>query len=128
MPSSPQYYNGRFTNCYTWVDFLSSPTCMNVAVATKAEGGAVAGNYFKLNPIFMFISIMKKQISRLNFGKDDLAIACIGSNDYISYNKKDVNKVVGDQVKNVNKMIKKGAKNIIVMDVPDFHKRPLQKP
>ncbi|MFU9139019.1 SGNH/GDSL hydrolase family protein [Erwinia tasmaniensis] len=127
MPSSPQYYEGRFTNGYTWVDFLASPTCMNVAVVTKAEGGAVAGNYCKLNPIFMFISSMKKQISGLKFGRDDLAIACIGSNDYISYNKKDVNKVVNDQMKNINNMIKGGAKNIIVMGIPDFSHTPFAK-
>lgn len=127
MPSSPQYYNGRFTNGYTWVDFLASPAYMDVAVETKAEGGAVAGNYCKLNPLFMFISSMKKQIHGMKFSKNDLAISCIGSNDYISYNKKDVNKVVNDQIANINKMIKKGAKNIIVVGVPDFSQTPFAK-
>lgn len=127
MPSSPQYYNGRFTNGYTWVDFLASPAYMDVAVETKAEGGAVAGNYCKLNPLYMFISSMKKQISGIKFSKDDLAISCIGSNDYITYNKKDVKKVVNDHITNINKMIKKGAKNIIVIGLPDFSQTPFAK-
>jgi len=124
IPSAPQYYDGRFTNGYTWVDFLSSPAYMNVDVENKAEGGAVAGSYNKLNPVFMFISSMSKQIKKLRFHEHDLSIISIGSNDYITFHKKDINKVVSDQVKNINKMIKHGAKNIIVMGVPDFSQTP----
>lgn len=124
IPSAPQYYDGRFTNGYTWVDFLSSPAYMNVEVENKAEGGAVAGNYCKLNPVFIFISSMSKQIKGVRFNERDLAIVSIGSNDYISFKKENVSKVIGDQVKNINKMIKHGAKNIIVMGVPDFSQTP----
>lgn len=127
IPSALQYYDGRFTNGYTWVDLLSSPTYMNVDVENKAEGGAVAGNYCKINPIFMFISSMKKQIKRLTFNENELAIVCIGSNDYITFDKKDVNKVINNQVKNINKMIKKGARNIVVMGIPDLSKTPYTK-
>lgn len=124
MPSSSQYYDGRFTNGYTWVDFLSSPAYMNATVETRAEGGAVAGSYSKFNPVFMFISSMKKQVSRLKFSKDSLVFASIGSNDYITFNKKNVDKVVSHQIKNIKKMIEKGARNIIVMGVPDFSQTP----
>lgn len=124
IPSAPQYYDGRFTNGYTWVDFLSSPAYMNVEAENKAEGGAVAGTYCKLNPVFMFISSMSTQVKNLRFNERDLAIVSIGSNDYITFDKKNVNKVVGDLVKNLNKMIKHGAKNVIVMGVPDFSQTP----
>lgn len=124
MPSSSQYYDGRFTNGYTWVDFISSPAYNHAAVETRAEGGAVAGSYCKLNPVFMFISSMKKQVSRLKFSKESLIFSSIGSNDYITFNKKDVNKVVNDQVKNIKRVIEKGGRNIVVMGVPDFSQTP----
>lgn len=124
IPSAPQYYEGRFTNGYTWIDFLSSPAYMNVEVENKAEGGAVAGTYSKLNPVFMFISSMSSQVKNLRFNERDLAIVSIGSNDYITFDKKNISKVVGDLVKNLNKMIKHGAQNIIVMGVPDFSQTP----
>lgn len=127
MPSAPQYYDGRFTNGFTWVDILSSPKYMNVDVISKAEGGAVAGNHCKINPAFIFVSSMKKQVEKLKFNGDELAIVSLGSNDYITFNKKNHLNIINDQVKNINKMIKKGAKNIVVVGIPDLSETPFAK-
>ncbi|CNK87038.1 putative lipase/acylhydrolase [Yersinia aldovae] len=119
LPSASQYHQGRFTNGFTWVDFLTSPLYMNVEVINKAEGGAVSASYSKLNPTFCFMSNLSKQIKGVKFKNNDLAIISLGSNDYMTFHKRDVDKVIRSQEKNINRMIKKGAKNIVVMGMPD---------
>ncbi|HDL8470320.1 TPA: lipase, partial [Yersinia enterocolitica] len=119
LPSASQYYKGRFTNGFTWVDFLTSPKNMNVETINKAEGGAVSASYSKLNPVYRFMSNMSKQIKGVHFNDSDLAIVSLGSNDYMTFHKRDVDKVVHSQEKNIKKMIKNGVKNILVMGIPD---------
>ncbi|HHL2561933.1 TPA: SGNH/GDSL hydrolase family protein [Yersinia enterocolitica] len=119
LPSASQYYQGRFTNGFTWVDFLTSPNNMNVETINKAEGGAVSASYNRLNPVYRFMSNMSKQIKGIRFNDSDLAIVSLGSNDYMTFHKQDVDKVVHSQEKNIKKMIKNGVKNIVVMGIPD---------
>lgn len=119
FPSASQYYKGRFTNGFTWVDFLTAPNNMNVETINKAEGGAVSASYSKLNPVYRFISNMSKQIKGIRFNDFDLTIVSLGSNDYMTFHKRDVDKVVYSQEKNIKKMIKNGVKNIVVMGIPD---------
>ncbi|EJD6368030.1 lipase [Providencia rettgeri] len=138
LPSAPQYYKGRFTNGFTWVDFLTSPTVMSykdknsnntyrpVEVINKAEGGAVCATYNQKNPKFRFISNIKRQIQGIKFNKSDLAIISIGSNDYMTFNKTNTYKVISSQLKAINKMIKHGAQNILIMGIPDPSKTPFK--
>ena len=127
LPSASQYYKGRFTNGFTWVDFLTSPNNMNVETINKSEGGAVSASYSKLNPVYRFMSNMSKQIKGINFNDSDLAIVSLGSNDYMTFHKRDVDKVVHSQEENIKKMIKNGVRNILVMGIPDPSMTPGMK-
>nr|WP_318383238.1 SGNH/GDSL hydrolase family protein [uncultured Enterobacter sp.] len=122
VPAPLQHYDGRFTNGFTWVDFLSSPGSMTTTLINKAEGAATCASYSKLNPLFFFFSNMARQIRHLTFTKDDLVMVSLGANDYGLFGKKDVDKVVSEQCQNIRNMISKGAKNIIVMGVVDLSK------
>ncbi|HDL7825206.1 TPA: lipase [Yersinia enterocolitica] len=126
LPSASQYYKGRFTNGFTWVDFLSTPKNM-IETINKAEGGAVSASYSKLNPVYQFMSNMSKQIKGVHFNDSDLAIVSLGSNDYMTFHKRDVDKVVHSQEKNIKKMIENGVKNILVMGIPDSSITPGMK-
>ncbi|OON40714.1 hypothetical protein BTJ39_06425 [Izhakiella australiensis] len=124
LPSAPQYYEGRFTNGFTWVDFISSPHLMKTTVVNKSEGGALSGSYCKLNPLYIFLSNMNRQIRSLSFNVDDLVIVSLGANDYITINEKNAEKVVINQCLRLEKIIKKGARSIVVLGVPDLSQTP----
>ncbi|EPZ8124065.1 SGNH/GDSL hydrolase family protein [Yersinia enterocolitica] len=126
LPSASQYYKGRFTNGFTWVDFLSTPKNM-IETINKSEGGAVSASYSKLNPVYQFMSNMSKQVKGVHFNDSDLAIVSLGSNDYMTFHKRDVDKVVHSQEKNIKKMIENGVKNILVMGIPDSSITPGMK-
>ena len=142
LPSAPQYHEGRFTNGFTWAEFLTSPNFMKhktidtknnevsyspVTLINKAEGGAVAGNYNQFNPKFNFISSMKKQIKGIEFKTTDLVIVSLGANDYVTFAKKDIDKIINDQINFIEKMIQQGVKNILVMGIPNLVSTPFAK-
>lgn len=133
MPSSRQYYEGRFTNGFAWPDFAASRAFLDKPLVNYAEGGAVAGKYSKLNPTFMFISNMGRQIKKHDFKPGDMAVLALGANDYMTFGKTNVDKVIHVYEKQIGKLVAKGVKNILVAGVPDLSKTvsarsPKQKP
>lgn len=136
MLSSRQYNKGRFTNGFVWADFISSgaylkkhmkddETRNNFKLLNYAEGGAVTGNYSKLNPTFWFISNMKRQIhkheKKEGFLNGDMVILALSANDYMTFDKHDVKKVINCYEKEITKMVEsKGVKNILVTGIPDL--------
>lgn len=125
MLSSKQYHDGRFTNGFVWPDFISSPAYLNKELVNYAEGGAVAAKYSKLNPTFWFISNMERQIKKHDFKSDDLVILALGSNDYMTFNKQDTQKVVRCYEKQITKLIEdKKVKHILVTGIADYSKTP----
>ncbi|WP_374423845.1 SGNH/GDSL hydrolase family protein [Chromobacterium sp.] len=122
MPSSGQYYEGRFTNGFAWPDFLASKAYLGKPLVNYAEGGAVAGKYSKWNPTFLFISHMERQINKHDFKPGDMAVLALGSNDYMTFGKTDVDKVVRTYEQQVDKLVAKGVKDILVAGAPDLSK------
>lgn len=120
VPSGHQYYDGRFTNGFTWPEFLCSPNLINKRLLNQAEGGAVSASYSKINPAFFFVSNMTQQTSAVDFSEKDLVIVEFGANDYMTFHKKDVDRVIEAQEKNIHKIIDQGVKNLIVMGMPDL--------
>ncbi len=136
MLSSRQYYKGRFTNGFVWADFISSGAYLkkymkseeardNFKLLNYAEGGAVTAKYSKLNPTFWFISNMKRQIHKHEkeegFQEGDMVVLALSANDYMTFDKTDVEKVVNCYEKEIIKMVvSKGVKYILVTGIPDL--------
>lgn len=120
MLSSRQYHEGRFSNGFVWTDFLGSRPYLDKEVVNYAEGGAVAGRYSRLKPVFLFISDMGTQIRKHDFRPGDMAVLALGSNDYMTFGKTDVDKVIRTYETQINKLVGKGVQNILVAGVPDL--------
>ncbi|MGN5739126.1 SGNH/GDSL hydrolase family protein, partial [Xanthomonas citri pv. mangiferaeindicae] len=137
LPRANQYHNGKFTNGGTWSEFLTMSNLMKsskqsateVKLINKAEGGSPSAAYLKrtFSPKFAILSNMQKQIKNLTFDEKNLGIVFLGANDYMTYGKKDVDLVIADQQKNIEKMIARGAKNLVVMGIPDLSLTPSAK-
>ncbi|POB00593.1 GDSL family lipase [Chromobacterium sinusclupearum] len=121
LPSSTAYYQGKFTNGFTWPEFLASPSFMGTDLVNKAEGGAVAARH-SISPAFLFVSNMSRQMKDVTFQASDVVILALGSNDYMTFGKTDVEKVVSTYEKNIKKLISSGVKHIIIVGVPDLSK------
>ncbi|MEY0473789.1 SGNH/GDSL hydrolase family protein [Providencia huaxiensis] len=136
LTNANQYYNGRFTNGFTWPEFLTMPNTMQsysskgkVTLTNKSEGGSTCAPYFKstLHPQFAILSNIEKQARHLKFDDKSLGIIFIGANDYMTYSKENVDVVISSQEKTIKKMIKNGTKNILVMGLPDLSQTPAIK-
>ncbi|WP_163834934.1 SGNH/GDSL hydrolase family protein [Spartinivicinus ruber] len=128
--SNHSYYKGRFTNGFVWTDFLESPNFLGKEVVNFAEGGTAAVKYGSmLNLKFQFISNLGRQIDQFqkmhDFSEKDLVIVWVGANDYITYQRTDVPRVISNIEKNLSEMIKNGVKKILVIGIPDLSKTPL---
>lgn len=124
LPAASQYYEGRFTNGFTWADFISSPAFLNKPIVNYAEGGAVAANYSFTTPTSLLVANLESQMKKYESKPNDLVILFLGANDYMTLGKEDVNKVVQTQYENITKLIDKGVKNILVTGIPDLSVTP----
>lgn len=124
LPSYNQYYEGRFTNGFVWGEYLSSPAFLNKKMINFAEGGSTSASYSPFNLRSNFLSNLDSQIKNYQPSSKDLAIFFAGANDYISLHKNNILKVVENQIDDVEKLLTNGARNVLVMGLPDISLTP----
>jgi len=124
FPSYSQYYDGRFTNGYVWSEYLSSPAFLNTEIINFAEGGSTSASYSCLNFLGDFLSNLNKQMNNYNPSGKDLAIFLLGANDYMTLHKKDILKVVEQQIDDIKKLLSLGVEHVLAMGVPDLSGTP----
>lgn len=125
IPSNSQYYEGNFTNGFVWTHFISSPDFLNKPLVNYAEGGSVSAHYSWFDKVSWLVSSMDKQMAQY---KDptprDLVIIALGANDYMTFHKKNIEKVIDNQSENIERLLARGVKNIVVFGVPDLSLTP----
>lgn len=132
-PKSPPYYQGRFTNGPTWAE--------NLAVYYSKENGIKYDNYAVGGATTLFHNPFKgyfpttlsggvtDYILRTSFQdrSNSLFVIWIGSNDYL-YGAGNVSQTTTDVVNNiqhnVERLIAKGGRNFLLMNIPDISQTP----
>lgn len=127
FPSYSQYYEGRFTNGFVWSDFLSSPSFLKKEIINFSEGGSTSASYSCFNVVGDFLSNLDKQMKSYSPSNKDLAIFLLGANDYITLHKSNVVTVVEQQIHDIEKILSRGVKNILIMGLPDLSATPSAK-
>lgn len=131
IPSSPTYFNGRFSNGITWVEYLSSD--LGIMFNPKnnfAVGGATTGIG---NIALRNLTGLQKQVESFkeaNPSADPKALYIIwaGTNDYLDYffggvpNPSESGANLSAAIKSLTDV---GAKNIMVVNLPDLGKFPV---
>lgn len=138
LPLSPPYYKGRFTNGPVWVELLMEKYYSKKEAPTHlldyAFGGAgVAENdNTDTDPDDVLFTLNREIDSYLlshNDKADDssLYIVWIGANNYLAA-PEDIDKTVStvtDGIKHeLQRLVQKGAKHIMVVNLPDLGKTP----
>ncbi len=127
LPSYGQYFGGRFTNGFTWTEFLSSPHFLGKEMLNFAEGGSTSASYSCFNCLGDFVSNTDRQVASYTPSHQDLAIFLLGANDYMTLHKDNVMMVVEQQIDDIEKIISGGVNNVLVMGIPDLSLTPYGK-
>ncbi len=133
MPKSPPYYQGHFSNGPTWADLTEKYFAdkNNVTTANYAVGGetVVLHNPFDGYLPYTFKDSLNSYYLHTIFRdrSHTLFIIWLGANDYLNGSKDleaDTTTVVQAIQDNMESLISKGAKNFLVLDLPDLALTP----
>ncbi|MGU5683645.1 SGNH/GDSL hydrolase family protein [Aeromonas allosaccharophila] len=139
LPSSPPYFNGRFSNGPVWLEQLRDQHFPGLVVANEAEGGATAVAYNKLgwlnkwawDPKYQVINNLDYEIDQFlkkdKFRLDDLVVIWVGANDYLAYGwntERDADRVIDTIRLASNRLVLNGAQQILLFNIPDLGQTP----
>lgn len=141
LPPSPPYFKGRFSNGYIWVEQLSQnyyPHNWRQHIQDYAFGGAGVAYSFEGEDNAdddLLFSLGREVDSYLlahqdKAAPDSLFAVWIGSNNYIASKyspEKTARGVVGGIKKKLELLAAKGAKHVLVINLPDMGKSPAAK-
>jgi len=139
IPPSPPYFNGRFSNGPVWVELLGSQLEISASSTTNfAFGGATTGTFNALSPL-VGINLPGALSFQLNTfttapgtpSPNALYVLWAGANDYLvlppQLRATDATGVVNNLSNTVTALTAKGARNIIVVNLPDLGKTPQER-
>lgn len=133
MPKSPPYFEGRFSNGFTWADDVAD--AFSAKYSTSAVNYAVGGatvvwhNPFKGYLPYVLDEEVTAYIdtSSHNDKSQTLFIIWMGANDYLSGsdNVDQLTTQVTDEISRiVMRLASSGGKNFVVLNLPDLAKTP----
>lgn len=133
LPKSPPYFKGRFSNGIVWSEILGDyfHSRLNMDIENYAVGGetVILQNPFAGYLPYTFSESLNSYYwsTISNNIANALVIIWIGANDYLQ-GAEDVDGTTSNVVKSVREsieeLINKGAKNLLIVDLPDLAKTP----
>ncbi|WP_026734033.1 SGNH/GDSL hydrolase family protein [Fischerella sp. PCC 9605] len=124
QPSSPPYFQGRFSNGPIWVEYLASGLALTPQQNTNfAYGGATTGSNSMngVPDLLMQIDNFTKVHREVN--PNGLYILWAGANDYL-HGASNPSLSTGNLSKSIQSLSKAGAKKILVANLPDLGNIP----
>lgn len=132
LPQSPPYFEGRFSNGPVWIELLVASYFPNNAkerLFDYAYGGAGVSDNDDEDVLYT----LKREIDTYLLSHDDKAspdslfVVWIGANNYLgmpSEADKAIDMVNTGIVKSLKRLVDKGAKHVLVLNLPDLGKTP----
>ncbi|MEP0757618.1 SGNH/GDSL hydrolase family protein [Coleofasciculus sp. FACHB-T130] len=122
-PPNPPYFQGRYSNGPVWADYLASKLKLKSSTETNfAYGGATTGNSRQIPPgLLAQIESFKATHSSAN--PKALYVVWAGANDYLR-GATDSTVPINNLAIAVKSLSVAGAKNIVVVNLPDLGKLP----
>ncbi|WP_373538389.1 PEP-CTERM sorting domain-containing protein [Chamaesiphon sp.] len=126
LPPSPPYDDGRFSNGPVWVEYLATKLGIPNDPSTNFAVGNAKTNSHPQAPAPGFLSIKQQIDSTPSFNDpDDLYVIWGGANDYLDLaNPANPSIVVSNLTAQIGTLIGRGAKNILVPNLPNLGQLP----
>jgi phospholipase/lecithinase/hemolysin len=136
VPKSPPYYKGRFSNGPNWADHVENHLYKKYFIETKnySYGGATAILHSLIDdkfiaPITLEGELYQYLLQSMFTDKSDILYGIwMGANDYLYDRQPSLDKLTNDVVNTttstINTLIKNGAKNFVVFNLPDLAVTP----
>ncbi|WP_341661481.1 SGNH/GDSL hydrolase family protein [Vibrio sp.] len=127
FPNSNSWFGGNFSNGFVWTEYLAAN--MGIPLYNWAIGGAAGSDQYKelkgvSSQVDSYVSYMKKA---KNYDPEyTLFTLEFGLNDLMNY-RRDVYKIKADLSRALTKLTENGAKNILMLRLPDVSNAPLFK-
>ncbi|WP_315787245.1 SGNH/GDSL hydrolase family protein [Fischerella sp. JS2] len=145
IPPSPPYSDGRFSNGQVWVEYLGDELGLSPTLFTELQnsnpteginyafGGSSSGLGNTLIPESLLpgvlgqVGLFTRSLRESNQSADPDALYIVwgGGNDYVFGNVTDVSQPIANLSRSVALLALAGAKNIMVVNLPDLGKIPL---
>ncbi|WP_337885111.1 SGNH/GDSL hydrolase family protein [Fischerella thermalis] len=145
IPPSPPYSDGRLSNGQVWVEYLGDELGLFPTLFTELKNStptdginyAFAGSSSGLSNTFVpesllpgvlgQVGLFTRSLRESNQSADPNALYIVwgGSNDYVFGNVTDVSQPTANLSRSVALLALAGAKNIMVVNLPDLGKLPL---
>ena len=133
---SATYYAGRFTNGKIWLDYLSDE--LNLPVYNWSIAGAGTENFVSFingttSQVQSWLDYMNTDcstcsnlnaINKFYNPSNTLFTMLIGGNDLLTY-KNSVERMLANQEYAITKLIEGGARNIVLINLPDLSRTPV---
>lgn len=131
FPQSPPYFDGRFSNGPVWIEHLAASYFNNPAAHLQnyAYGGAGVSELPEDEELFTLKREVDNYLAANNdkAAEDSLFIVWIGGNNYLglpSNPDESVSSTIAGIQNSVKKLVEKGAKNIMIINLPDLGGTP----
>lgn len=133
LPQSPPYYEGRFSNGPVWIEHVIAsyfPENPTAHLFDYAFGGAGVSEEEGADDVLF---TLRREINTYllehndKASEDSLFVVWIGSNNYLAF-PSEVEKTLQDVnagiVHSLHRLVEKGAKHILVVNLPDLGRTP----
>jgi len=124
VPNSSSWFLGHFSNGYNWVEYLASDLQLPSYNWAIGDAGVTTSNVVIPGVIQQVQSFTQYMQNALNYQpQNTLFTMLIGSNDLIGGST--VAQVIAGETQALQNLIQAGAKNILLLNLPDISKAPL---
>jgi phospholipase/lecithinase/hemolysin len=132
LPPAPPYYEGRFSNGRVWIEHLVAsyfPESPNTHLLDYAFGGAGVSEEDDDDVLFT----LRREVNTYllahqdKASADNLYVVWIGANNYLALPTeldKTIQEVNDGITKSLHRLVAKGAKHILVVNIPDLGSTP----
>jgi phospholipase/lecithinase/hemolysin len=133
LPPAPPYFEGRFSNGPVWIEHLAAsyfPDSPSTHLLDYAFGGAGVSEDESVDDVLFTLRREVNTYLLAHDGKasaDSLFVVWIGANNYLAM-PEEVEQTVQDVnagiLHSLQRLVDKGAKHILVVNIPDLGKTP----
>ena len=125
LPNSSSWFLGRFSNGNNWVEYFANN--LQLPLYNWAIGGAGVDTQQLVIPgviqqVQSYVSYMQK--AQNYQPQNTLFTLLIGGNDLVNYNST-VDQVISGETQALQSLIQSGARNILLLKLPDVSKAPV---